>query len=124
MSIYVSSSGRHAALWRSLRAAGLDIAASWIDEEKPRRRGMEFPGRGRDRRLEEAASADTVLIFEESEDSSTVSLLEAGAALAAGKRVISVGPNARAFGREGHPAWTHCKSLTDALRRLAPPPQI
>jgi hypothetical protein len=115
VSVYVASASRYAPLWRSLRAAGLDISASWIDQTE----ATEAEGqRRRDRRLSEAAEAEVVILYHELAEAPTLSLQEAGAALAMGKRVLSVGPRDTALGRSGHPNWVHCHSLVEALRRL------
>lgn len=71
-----------------------------------------------DRRIEEAAEADALIMYHEDTETSTLALLEAGVALAAGKRVYAVGPHLASLGREGHPHWTHCFTLPEAIRSM------
>ena len=114
--MYVASRTQFAGLWRSLRSAGLPIAASWIDSEDSAT-GAEV-ARFSDSRLREATSADALILYNEDADAPTTALLEAGAALAAGKRVVSVGPRLTSLGREGHPNWLHYDTLPEAIRSL------
>lgn len=118
MSLYVASRSQFAELWRSLRLAGLPISASWIDGEELVR--SSDGSKISDCRLREATNADAVILYNEDTDTPITALLEAGAALAAGKRVVSVGPRLNSLGREGHPNWLHCDTLPEAIRSLRP----
>lgn len=90
--IYIASRSRHAARWRTLRDhAGLPILSTWIDR---------VAGVGHDEWndlwqccLEEASLAHTLILFAEDGDILRGALLEVGAALALGRRVIYVGPD-------------------------------
>lgn len=68
--------------------------------------------------MDEAIGADAVILYHEDSETSTLALLEAGAALAAGKRVVAVGPRLTSLGREGHPNWHHFFTLPEAIRSL------
>jgi hypothetical protein len=148
---YVASSTRHANLWKMLRASGINILSTWIDEIEVRcpicgwegnrmeacdnginnpslcpeclnqRDANEevehLPQDGSDlsrRCLGEAVRADVTVLYATESDVLKGAFIEVGAALAAGKQVISVG---RQFSRvfEQHPNWKTAASLDEAF---------
>lgn len=115
MKIYITSKTKHAGRWRELRAAGVNIISTWIDEAGA--------GQSRDlsdlatRCINEAKSADRLILYCESSDVLKGALIEAGAALAAGVPVFVVGSAASlqtALNR--HPLWKETSSIESALR--------
>lgn len=88
--IYTASKTRHAAKWRELRASGVPVNATWIDEA-----GVGETACFADlwcRCISEAASARIVLLYVEQGDNLKGALVEVGAALASGVPVHVVGP--------------------------------
>lgn len=119
VAIYCASKTTHAVKWRALRAVGWNVVSTWIDEA----------GEGQttdyaelaDRSIREAASADVLLLYCEPEESLKGALIEAGAALTAGKVVLCVGdcPSlSRIFSR--HPRWKTFPTVHAALRAARP----
>lgn len=111
--LYVASKTTHAARWRELRARGVLVVASWIDEAGE--------GESADyadlatRCIEEAASADATLLYCEPGEVLKGALVEVGAALAAGKQVRCVGDCgsiSRVFKK--HPLWREYPSIEAA----------
>ena len=108
----MASKTRHAAQWRGLRAAGVPIICTWIDEAG---------GAPRDgwppvlvRCIREAAAARALVLYAEPDEVLKDALVEAGAALAAGVPVFTVGVD-RSFSFLHHPLVHGCESLDDAL---------
>lgn len=114
MTIYTASKTIHAARWRALREQGHRIVATWIDEA----------GAGQSasladlavRCITEAATADMTLLYCEPGDQLKGAMIEAGAALAAGKEVRCVGTceSIDVFHRH-HPLWKSFPSVEAAL---------
>jgi hypothetical protein len=112
--IYTASKCKHAAKWRDLRASGVNVISTWIDEAEP--------GQSPDlqslasRCVSEAARADFVLLYCEPGEVLKGALIEAGAALAAGKCVRCVGTceNLSPVLRY-HPGWFEFGSVAEAL---------
>ena len=113
--IYVASHTKHARMWRSLRASGYPIISTWIDEA----------GEGESEDLEdlavrcvnEAMDADYVILYSAKGDTLRGALIEAGAALAAGKLVFAVGYHHPVF--QFHPRWITSATLESALRSVS-----
>jgi hypothetical protein len=88
--IYIASKAKHGARWVSLREQGWPICSTWIDES----------GEGEtqdvrdlwDRCVNESASADVLILYAEPGEVMKGGLVEMGAALARGVRVLYVGP--------------------------------
>jgi hypothetical protein len=112
--IYPASKSRHWPWWAALRAAGLPIAASWIDCEF-NRTGTEAPDWSLHWRkcIEEAADADILLMFAAEGENQMGALLETGAALAAGKLVYLVTPHEWSF--EHHPRVRRFPTIEAAI---------
>lgn len=115
--LYVASKTKHASRWRELRARGWLVVASWIDEA----------GEGETtdfadlavRCIQEAANADFVLLYVEAGETQKGSLVEVGAALAAGKQVRCVGDSrtvSKTF--RNHPLWRDFPSVEAALSNI------
>jgi hypothetical protein len=84
--IYISSKVKYAPVWRALRASGVPIISSWIDHETVTSWDVLW-----EMCVQEASVADVVIVYAEPGDVLAGALVEVGAALAAGRRVISVG---------------------------------
>jgi hypothetical protein len=113
--IYIASKTKHADKWRKLRAKGHDIISTWIDEAGQ--------GESKDladlaeRCINEAKSADRLILYCESEDFLKGALVEVGAALGAGVPVYVVGYcDSVVSALNNHPLWKDCLSLNEALR--------
>lgn len=119
--VYTASRSKHAHRWRELRSAGHPIISSWIDEA----------GEGETsdwgdlwrRCLEEAKGADVLILYAEEGETLRGALLEAGAALTAGRRVIYVGPDATLNNVLRHPGIERANSVDAALAVLTPTPE-
>jgi hypothetical protein len=96
--VYPASKSKHAVWWQALRSAGVPISASWIDWSHNHHDDGSEPSADEwtkhwERCCREAAEADIVLIYAGAEERQNGSLLEAGAALGAGKRVFIITPH-------------------------------
>lgn len=109
--IYIASKTIHAHRWKALRAEGLPIISTWIDEAGA--------GETRDwpdlwvRCVAEASRATVTLVYREPADILKGAFVEAGAALASGRRIIVVGCDEMSFVR--HPNAATAASLEEAL---------
>jgi hypothetical protein len=89
--VYIASKSRHGAQWKELRAGGEPIVSTWIDECEA--------GQTSDwddlwsRCIREAAECDTLILYAEPGEVLYGAMIEVGAALASGRRVIYVGPD-------------------------------
>lgn len=87
--IYVASKVRHAATWKALRASGVPIISTWIDEAGE--------GESEDladlwqRCIREATTAQVLVVYREPEEILKGGWIEVGAALAAQVPVYAVG---------------------------------
>lgn len=118
MRCYVASKARHAEWWTALRAAGVPISCTWI----------EWPGNAGvtpteadwsehwARCIREATEADICLFVCNEGETACGQLLEAGAALAAGKRVFVVSPYEWTFST--HPRCRIFNTLADAIAAI------
>ena len=99
--VYCASKAKHAPWWRALRAAGVPITASWIDwpanEPDAPEPTNEAWGRHWERCIDQASDASICLFVSNADERACGALIEAGAALAAGKRVYVVSPDAWTF---------------------------
>lgn len=111
--IYIASKTVHAPRWRELRAAGLPINSSWIDEA----------GKGESaslsnlwiRCINEARSADCLIAYREPGEVLKGAFVEIGAALGEGKRVFLVGFQEDNFSFKNHPLCTQCLTWMGAV---------
>lgn len=88
--IYVASKSRHGGRWRALRANGLPIISTWIDEcERGATADWECLWQ---RCIEEVGRSGCLLLYAEPGEVLRGALLEMGAALARGIPIVYVGP--------------------------------
>jgi hypothetical protein len=88
--LYIASKTRHAARWRALRASGVPVVSTWIDEA----------GEGEtvdwaalwDRCIAEARSAKALVLYAEDGEALRGAYVEMGAALGAGVPVYLATP--------------------------------
>jgi hypothetical protein len=118
--IYVASKAKHAPWWRALRASGVSVVASWIDwpYNAP---GAPEPGADAwsahwSACITEAAAADICLFVCLDGETACGQLIEAGASLAAGKRVFVVSDYQWTFAN--HPRCRVFSSLEDAIAAI------
>lgn len=119
MTIYPASKAHHSAWWRGLRAAGVPIAATWIDW--PGNRDGAEPSSDAwsqhwSRCITEAAEADICLFVCNEGETACGQLIEAGAALAAGRRVFVVSPYDWTFAN--HPRCRVFATLEEAVTAI------
>lgn len=115
MKIYIASKTKHAEKWKKLRNAGVNIISTWIDEA----------GAGESKNLtdlaarciDEAKSADRLILYCEPSDKLKGALIEVGAALASGVPVYVVGwGESLSTALNQHPLWKEALSLKHALQ--------
>lgn len=114
MSIYVASKTVHAPKWRLLRAQGVRIISSWVDESEEGQTASY--AELAERCIREIHNCDYVLLYCEPGEVLKGAIIEAGAALALGKHVCCVGTCnsiSRVF-RE-HPLWSDHETIQSAL---------
>jgi hypothetical protein len=132
MSIYTASRTRHAHRWIEARANGIRINSTWIDADDASLSVAVAPsGDSWDahwthpmvdlwrRCVEEARDADALILYREDGEELKGALVEAGAALGAGKPVFAVGFNGpndmKAFSFLYHPMVLQCEDLETAF---------
>jgi hypothetical protein len=111
--IYGASKTSHASKWIALRASGVPIISTWIDEA----------GAGQSaslvdlwiRCVREAANATALVMYVETGDVLKGGYVEAGAALACGVPLFVVGPAQGSWVE--HPLVTRCASLDEAISK-------
>lgn len=117
MSIYTASRTRHANRWRELRASGIPIISTWIDEAGPGESASMVDLW--DRCINEAGAADALILYREDGEELKGAIAETGAALLAGKPVFAVGfdgeGDLKAFSFLNHRLVTRCESVEVAL---------
>jgi len=109
--IYIASKVAHADRWKTLRAAGLPITSTWIDEA----------GSGESKNLDdlwqrciaEATSASIVIVYREPEENLKGAWIEVGAALAVGVPVYAIGIGEFTVAHDHR--INHFNTLDDAL---------
>jgi hypothetical protein len=117
--VYVSSKSRHHALWRAVRAAGVDIRADWIDAEFNISGREPSPAEWSEhwaKCIEQARKADVVLLFAQSDENQRGSLVELGAGIAGGAEILCVSPHPWSF--KHHPKVRNFASLEEAIAVL------
>lgn len=115
--IYTASRTRHAPRWKDLRASGVPIIATWIDEAGPGETAdmSELWGRC----INEAKSAGAVILYREDGETLKGALVEVGAALGAGVPVYVVGCiDTSEYSWLNHPLVTLCRTVDSALRLI------
>lgn len=109
--IYFASKVKWAHKWRALREAGIPINSTWIDEVR-NKQSLSLPDLWT-RCVNEAKSAKAVILFVETGEILKGALVEVGAALGNGVRVLVVGEVDGSW--VNHPLCTKCGSVNDAL---------
>jgi len=110
-SIYIASKSEHGKRWRDLRAAGVPIISTWIDESEV---GATSDWRSLWTRCTiEAAQCRALIVYREPGETLKGAWVEVGAALAAGRPVYAVG--IEDFSVRHHPGITICCDMDAAL---------
>lgn len=114
--IYIASRTRHAEKWRELRASGVEIISTWIDEA-----GVGETADYADlwkRCILEATEARALILYREDNEPLKGALVEVGAALGSAQwvQVYTVGcDDPKEYSFLNHPFVTPCRSLEAAL---------
>lgn len=109
--IYVASKAIHADIWLAIRASGVPIISTWIDEA-----GVGQTKSFVDlwtRCIWEAANCHALILYVEPGEVLKGALVEVGAALASGAKVFVVGDPPGSF--SSHPLVTKCSVLHEAV---------
>lgn len=109
--IYIASKTRHAGRWKDLRARGVPIISTWIDEAEVGAT-PDFDDLWR-RCIREAATAKALVVYREQDDVLKGGWIEVGAALASGVPVYAVGLDGFTISRSS--LITHFSTLDDAI---------
>lgn len=116
--IYTASKTRHADKWKALRAEGLPVIATWIDEA-----GLGESASLVDlwlRCVREATSAEFVLLYHEPGDELKGAFVEVGCALASGVPIRVVG-GIDSWSWLHHPLVRRYPTIEDAIAAKATP---
>jgi hypothetical protein len=117
--VYPASKAKHAEFWKALQAAGLPIVASWISWEGNKSDAKvtrDMWSRHWESCIEQAAAADICLFVSFKGEVACGSLIESGAALAAGKQVYVVSDDWFSFSH--HPRCRVFPTLADAVAAI------
>ncbi|GEP11789.1 hypothetical protein [Methylobacterium gnaphalii] len=109
--IYIASKTVHAPRWRGVRAGGVPIISTWIDEA-----GAGETACFRDlwrRCVAEAARSGALIVYREPGEVLKGAFVEVGAALASQVPVFAVGCRDLSFGH--HALVTHCDTIERAF---------
>lgn len=121
--IYIASKTKHAAKWKELRASGVPIISTWIDEAGiGETKSFEDLWR---RCIDETASAERLVVYAEDGDELKGGLVEVGAALASGTPVWIVGKVEALKTARNHKLMRQAASLKEAfsgIRRVGASP--
>ena len=119
--IYMASKTVHAPRWRRLRdETGLPIISTWIDEAGKGETAC-FTDLWR-RCVDEASSADAVIVYREPGEVLKGAFVEVGAALAVGTEVYAVGCDEFSFVH--HAGVVRCDHLAQALATVLGAPVV
>jgi len=109
--IYIASKSAHGERWRDLRATGVPVISTWIDESEA---GATIDWRSLWTRCTvEAARCRALIVYREPGETLKGAWVEVGAALAAGRPVYAVG--IEDFSVRHHPGITTCRDMDTAL---------
>lgn len=111
--IYIASKTTHASRWRSLRAEGVPIVSTWIDEAGEGE-SLDFTDLWI-RCVGEAMAASALVLYIESGEVLKGAYVEVGAALSNEVPVFVVGEPSGSW--VAHPLVMRCVTLTEALER-------
>ena len=115
--IYLASKAVHGARWREMRASGLPIVSSWIDESEVGATGDW--GDLWDRCIREASRSRAILLYVEDDENLKGALVEAGAGLACGVPVHVVCPPSFTHTFLRHPLVRRHAGIGEALLMIA-----
>lgn len=118
--VYTASKMRHAWMWQQLRAGGLNVISTWIDEAMDKE-SPSLPDLW-ERCVREASEADCTLVYADHSEAPEVmkgALVEVGAALASGKTAYAVGVSESDGSWVNHPLVVQCRDLDHALRLIS-----
>jgi len=110
--IYIASKTVHAPKWKALRAQGVPIISTWIDEA-----GVGETASFADlwtRCVSEASRASALVVYAEPGEVLKGGLVEVGAALASGNPVFAVGKQS-GWSFTSHTLVTECESIEHAI---------
>lgn len=115
MKIYTASKTIHAEKWRNLRASGVNVISTWIDEAGPGESAslMDLWIRC----VKESSEADLLIAYRAPGEILKGALVEIGCALASGKRVWFAG-DSEGYSFTNHHLVTKFKTLVDMLKAL------
>lgn len=109
--IYIASKTTHGARWRDLRASGVPIISTWIDEAEAGATSN-WPDLWH-RCVREASRAAATIVYREPGEVLKGAFVEMGAALSSGRTVFAVG--CEEFSVRHHMRVVPCSSLEEAL---------
>lgn len=116
--IYFASKTRHAPRWREIRASGVPVISTWIDQAEE---GQTSDWQDLwDRCIGEASHAGALIVYREEGDRLRGALCEMGAALASGVRVFWVGPTEDMGSAMKHREVTIMATLEEAIAAALP----
>jgi len=115
--VYGASKVKHAPMWQSLRASGINIISTWIDEAE---KGVTLDFADLTNRcFREVAEADVILLYCLPGEILKGALMEVGAALALGKPIYCVGDcESLSPVFRHHPLWHTYDSIEAALAEM------
>jgi hypothetical protein len=117
--VYCASKARHSHWWAALQAAGVPIDAPWITWEGNAAGAEPSADDWRDHWsgcISSAADADICLFVSNEGETACGALIEAAAALAAGRQVFVVSPDCWSFAN--HPRCRTFNSLAEAITAI------
>jgi len=115
--VYIASRTKHAPKWRALRDAGVPIISTWIDEAE-QGQTADFTDLA-ERCVSEARDASATIVYREAGENLKGALIEVGAALSAGRKVVSCGEwEDWSCALEHHPKWCCVPTVEDAINYL------
>jgi hypothetical protein len=121
MRVYCASKAKHAPWWQALRAAGLDICATWVDWEFNHSGAVPTPADWAahwERCVTEARDCDVLLLHAIDGEVQRGALIELGAALATNRKVFIVSPYDWSW--KHHPQVQCFDTLADAIKAIIP----
>lgn len=115
MKIYIASKVKYGQQWIELRNKGYNIISTWIDEWLPN--STQYIGDLLIRCIKESSECDVLILYCEPYDVLKCALIEVGAALTSGKKVIIVGicHSVDSETLYAHPNVYKCEDIETAL---------
>ena len=118
LTIYIASNMKFIDFWHKLRASGVTISSTWIDDV-PDQEDKEAISRLWLNCFEEIRQSDMLMVKAEEEDKFKGVLVEVGAALVLGKPVYLVGENNNMGDIYHHPLFYKVSSPEEAITHFA-----